>query len=551
MMNVKTTKNALITSSISLLLCFAMLLGTTFAWFTDTVTSANNIIKSGNLDIELDYWNGSEWKTVQGASEILTNSLWEPGVTEVAYLRLHNAGSLALKYQFGVNIITETVGKNVAGDEFKLSDYIYFDVIEGVNGQYNAYASREAARAVATQNTKISAGYSKVADMAAGSPDLYLAMILHMPETVGNEANHNGIDVPNIELGINVAATQMEAELDSFGTNYDNNASYPESELVVKEDNVPATINTSKVSVDIPADAPEGDYALEVSNSFVTVDSTGLTTAYFDINLTRDGVSVNSDGTEFIVTVEVDAGIRANTVKVLHKGVEIQDATVDSDAGTVSFITSSFSPYEVIYQVEPSDLIARTKRLNTNTVFTNPNGTVVLGNGLEIDTSGNSNFGLDLGKINLETAYQFEPTMSATEVKESPYKTWHADFVVYVDKDIPENSIALAGYYDAWCSFNNDKWVALCNDGFSINANEKIRLIEAMGNGGITVSMKDLSDYGNDGIGFLCGALELDDKLPKDTTLTVELRVYEATDGSMESETGHYITVGKYDYTFK
>ena len=108
----KSTKRALVTSAMALFLCFTMLLGTTFAWFTDSVTSANNIIKSGNLDIELDYWNGTEWKDVKGASDILTNTLWEPGVTEIAYLRVANAGSLALKYQLGINIVSELGGIN-------------------------------------------------------------------------------------------------------------------------------------------------------------------------------------------------------------------------------------------------------------------------------------------------------------------------------------------------------------------------------------------------------------------------------------------------------
>ena len=60
----KHTKRALLSSVMALILCFTMLLGTTFAWFTDSVTSANNIIKSGNLDIELEYWNGTAWVDV-------------------------------------------------------------------------------------------------------------------------------------------------------------------------------------------------------------------------------------------------------------------------------------------------------------------------------------------------------------------------------------------------------------------------------------------------------------------------------------------------------
>ena len=128
MTNKKSTKRVLICSILALAMCFSMLVGTTFAWFTDSVTSKNNIIKSGNLDIELEYWNGSAWVDVAGKSDILTNNLWEPGVTEVAYLRVANAGSLALKYQLGINIVSETAGVNAAGETFKLSDYIQFGV---------------------------------------------------------------------------------------------------------------------------------------------------------------------------------------------------------------------------------------------------------------------------------------------------------------------------------------------------------------------------------------------------------------------------------------
>ena len=114
MTNMKSTKRALITSALSVLLCVSMLVGTTFAWFTDSVTSANNVIVAGNLDVELEYWNGTEWVDVDGKSDILTNELWEPGVTEVAYLRVANAGSLALQYQLGINIVDEVAGKNAA-----------------------------------------------------------------------------------------------------------------------------------------------------------------------------------------------------------------------------------------------------------------------------------------------------------------------------------------------------------------------------------------------------------------------------------------------------
>ena len=45
-----------------------------------------------------------------------------------------------------------------------------------------------------------------------------------MPTTVGNEANHDGVNVPKIEMGVNLFATQQTAESDSFNDQYDKNA---------------------------------------------------------------------------------------------------------------------------------------------------------------------------------------------------------------------------------------------------------------------------------------------------------------------------------------
>ena len=227
-MKMKSTKRALLMSALSLLLCCSMLIGTTFAWFTDEVKSANNIIKSGNLDIELEYWNGTKWVDVKGASDILTNTLWEPGVTEVAYLRVANAGTLALKYQLGVNIVSEKPGFSVENKEFKLSDYIQFGVVKIAEDaeHFAPYAKDASGRAQAivdankddaeSKADKISAGYTKASSMTAGQ-ELYLALVVYMPTTVGNEANHNGVDIPSIDLGVGVFATIVVGR-NAYGT---------------------------------------------------------------------------------------------------------------------------------------------------------------------------------------------------------------------------------------------------------------------------------------------------------------------------------------------
>ncbi|MBR6793391.1 MAG: hypothetical protein IKM48_03405 [Clostridia bacterium] len=234
MTNKRTTRRALLFSVLSMLLCVTMLMGTTFAWFTDSVSSMNNIIKSGNLDVELYYsYDATNWTSVEDNDKIFDeNALWEPGYTEVVYLKVVNAGSLALKYQLGVNVFSEIAGTNVAGDSFKLSDYIEFGAIEG---QETAFANRDTARAAVTNAKIISKGYSKSNSLQPKAEE-YVALVVYMPETVNNVANHlTGTIVPQINLGINLLATQFNSEADSFGTDYDENAKYSvaEGETVV------------------------------------------------------------------------------------------------------------------------------------------------------------------------------------------------------------------------------------------------------------------------------------------------------------------------------
>ena len=232
MTNTKNTKRALLSSVLALFLCFAMLLGTTYAWFTDSVTSANNIIKSGNLDIELEYAKVvdgaiTEWDTVAGKDNIFDkNALWEPGRVEVVYLKVSNLGTLALKYQLGVNIVNEIGGKNVAGEDFKLSDHLVFKVVDLATEPETAY-TREEAVAEAGNVKGLKDYNSDTTALEVGGTD-YVALIVYMPENVGNEANYRGDAIPTITLGINLYATQQMSEKDSFGdNNYDEYAGLP------------------------------------------------------------------------------------------------------------------------------------------------------------------------------------------------------------------------------------------------------------------------------------------------------------------------------------
>ena len=229
----KATRRALLTSVMALVMCLVMLVGTTFAWFTDSVTSGVNTIKSGNLDVELEYKNtkeGSFTKVDENTNVFKTGTLWEPGHVEYAVLRISNVGSLALKYQLGVKVASETTSTSVLGNELKLSNYLKFAVLNGDQCALDRDTMVETAENSGAQ--LLSTGYAKEDSINAGAEAKLVTLVVWMPTTVGNEANHDGTNVPSIDLGINLVAKQDTVEKDSFDNKYDENASYGDVALV-------------------------------------------------------------------------------------------------------------------------------------------------------------------------------------------------------------------------------------------------------------------------------------------------------------------------------
>ena len=223
------SKKALLSSAFALVLSVAMLIGTTFAWFTDTASTAVNKIQAGNLDVELEYKNSdttSFTKADKNTKVFKEGALWEPGHVEYVVLKVSNAGSLALKYKLGVNIANEVGSTNVYNNAFNLSDYIRFAVLDGDKSSLN----RDAMVTAATDSKLIKEGYSAEDHLLAGenNSEKIVTLIVWMPTTVGNEANHKtGVTAPSIDLGISVVATQYTHENDSFNDQYDKDATYP------------------------------------------------------------------------------------------------------------------------------------------------------------------------------------------------------------------------------------------------------------------------------------------------------------------------------------
>ena len=221
--NKKATKRALLTSVMALVMCVVMLVGTTFAWFTDTASTAVNKIVAGNLDVELLMHNGSDYVNISKEREPIFGSdtstvaqnknldtLWEPGKTQVAYLAIENKGNLALKYKVALNVTNPADGK----DLYKVMQYAIVPDAKNDNGKVTGW----------TTGGNVTVGQQPVSgevSLAVGATH-YFALLVHMDEMAGNEYK-NG----KVEFDLTVYATQDTVENDSFGKDYDENATYP------------------------------------------------------------------------------------------------------------------------------------------------------------------------------------------------------------------------------------------------------------------------------------------------------------------------------------
>ena len=311
MTNSKSTKRALLTSVLALLMCVTMLVGATFAWFTDTASTGVNKIQAGNLKMEVSYKNTSdgEFTVLNESTNVFKqDTLWEPGHVEYAVLNVKNIGTLALKYKLGINIASETGSTNVYGNGFELSNYIKFGVVgEDLSGK-----TRDEMVAAVTDGKLIKEGYSKESHLDTTDANETVTLVVWMPTDVGNKANYKvGAAVPEINLGINVAATQYTHESDSFGNQYDKDAQYPDvayTQASTQDElntalNNPTDANgnpTSKIAVDLK----KGSYTLpgdKMGNKEISITGTEDTvidlkagTAAHDASITMEGVTVES-----------------------------------------------------------------------------------------------------------------------------------------------------------------------------------------------------------------------------------------------------------------
>lgn len=223
MTKTRSTKRALLMSALALLMCVSMLIGSTFAWFTDSVTSAGNKIQSGTLKLDLELYDteNKTWNSIkESKAPIFDYDLWEPGYTEVQLLKVENEGTLALKWMAKFVCMEELTDLAKVIDVYVRpygvvdASAVTFPADRNLDGYEKVGTVAEFVNTIETTTT---------GNLEAGEA-AYLGIALKMQESAGNE--YQGMDL-GAPFDIQILATQYTSESDSFNNQYDADAEYP------------------------------------------------------------------------------------------------------------------------------------------------------------------------------------------------------------------------------------------------------------------------------------------------------------------------------------
>ena len=338
MNNKRATKRALLTSVMALAMCVVMLVGTTFAWFTDTASTAVNKIQAGNLDVKLMYSTDMQtWTEATEQTKLFDdNALWEPGYTQVVYLKVVNAGNLALKYEVSTNSYDMERGKNAAGELFYIDKFLRIGTAtteNAFNGRSDAIAAIAGSEKNMGKEMQISDDWAVLDPKAESKP---FAVVIYMPTTVGNEANNvQSWRHPSLKgFGLVVNATQATMESDSFDNTYDEKA----ATVLAAES---ASSGTHEITQNMQANGRFGAVQAERTAQY-TINADVYAVYTKDASGTTGGaMAVSADGSSKVIINGGDfrqVGVPADD-PVCDLIYALGNATIEINGGTFKAVT--------------------------------------------------------------------------------------------------------------------------------------------------------------------------------------------------------------------
>ena len=215
------TKNiklfSLIMNVVAIVIASVLLIGATFAWFSDEATSSGNKIKAGTLKVDLALLDPEQdaWVSLKGNNApIFDYENWEPGYTDIKVLKVENEGSLALKWK------AKFVSNAVLTELAEVID-VYVLASEDAPLTYPTDRSLAGYTCVGTVAEFVNTIESTTYGTLLAGDSSYLGIALKMRESVGND--YQGLDLGGV-FDIQIVATQLSSETDGFGDDYDANA---------------------------------------------------------------------------------------------------------------------------------------------------------------------------------------------------------------------------------------------------------------------------------------------------------------------------------------
>ena len=217
MRNRKWTKMALAFSACLFVIWWALGTGATLAWFSDTDTVRNQF-QIGLLNLDVSFKNDivTEYTTLEGTTKAFNDqALYEPGYTQVVYLKIENNGDVDFNYKIAVTVDAENSKKGIGvwGNEIYLPNYLRYGVVFGETEE--ELKDRLEARTNAPNQWGMLGTWSEISPYTfeVGEDPHYAALIVYMPEEVDNVANYRGAIQPTVALGITVFAQQANAPM--------------------------------------------------------------------------------------------------------------------------------------------------------------------------------------------------------------------------------------------------------------------------------------------------------------------------------------------------
>lgn len=371
----RQTKRALLISIVVMLVCLCMFTSTTWAWFTDEVTSAENKIQAGNLKVDLELLDKETgiWNSLkESKAPIFNYDRWEPGYVDAKILKIENEGSLALKW------VAKFYSKNQLS---ALADVIDVYVLPSATELNYPTRSLEGYTCVGNLRSFINSIEETTYGSLEADQVAYLGIALKMRESAGNE--YQGLSLCGT-FDIRVLATQYSSEYDSFGNQYDKDATFEDFADTSVLESLTKTISpeddelvfnlyykTRRIAKVIVPESAIKDTTKPVNVTIKGIDPTASviedenTQAYaYDINVTNLKDNLKGDQ---LVTVIVAAPNALAAMNAYHNGKLIENAVYDEVEGTITFKTASFSPYAFTSQVvEVSDLAGLRTALETD-----------------------------------------------------------------------------------------------------------------------------------------------------------------------------------------